>query len=57
LIPKNYFLWTTQLLGSAETYNCNQVIKGSIAVPKIDVLDETDPDKRAITSTKEDEQQ
>jgi hypothetical protein len=39
---KKVFLWTTQLLGSAKTYNCKQAILGNVTLPKAtDVLDET----------------
>jgi hypothetical protein len=45
---ENFCLWTTQLLGSAATYNCKQAILGTATIPKAtDVLDETqDVDKK-----------
>jgi hypothetical protein len=30
---ENFYLWTTQLLGIAETNNCEQALLGTIAVP------------------------
>jgi hypothetical protein len=42
---ENFYLWTTQLLGFAETYNCEQALLGTLTVPaSTDVLDPTDAD-------------
>jgi hypothetical protein len=39
---ENFYLWTTQLLHFAKTFNCQLETLGSVAVPKeTDVLDET----------------
>jgi hypothetical protein len=47
---ENFYLWTTQLFGSAATYNCKQEILGTVTIPKsTDVLDETqDADKQLL---------
>jgi hypothetical protein len=44
---ENFYLWTTQLLGFAETYNCEQALLGTLKVPaSTDVLESTkDADK------------
>jgi hypothetical protein len=44
---ENFYLWTTQLLGFAETYNCEQALLGTLKVPaSTDILDSTkDADK------------
>jgi hypothetical protein len=49
-----FFLWTTQLLGSAATYNCKQAILGTVTIPKAtDVLVETqDADKKLLLARK-----
>jgi hypothetical protein len=51
---ENFYLWTTQLLGSATTYNCYQAILGTVTIPKAtDVLDETqDADKKLLLARK-----
>jgi hypothetical protein len=51
---ENLYLWTTQLLVSAATYNCKQAILGTVTIPKAsDVLDETkDADKRLLLARK-----
>jgi hypothetical protein len=42
---ENFYLWTTQLLGFAETYNCEQALLGKLTVPaSTDVLDPTKAD-------------
>jgi hypothetical protein len=42
---ENFYLWTTQLLGFAETYNCEQALLGTLTVPaSTNVLDPTDAD-------------
>jgi hypothetical protein len=39
---ENFYLCTTQLDGSSATYNCQQAILGTVAMPKVtDSLDET----------------
>jgi hypothetical protein len=39
---ENFYLWTTQLLGFGETYNCEQALLGQLKVPAYyDVLDPT----------------
>jgi hypothetical protein len=47
----NFFIWTTQLLGSADSYSCQQVV---IVVPKeSDVLYETkDANKKFLLARK-----
>jgi hypothetical protein len=54
MAPKKFLLWTTQLLGSAATYNCKQAILGIVNFPKAtDVLDETqDADKKLLRARK-----
>jgi hypothetical protein len=51
---ENFYLWTTQLLGYAATYNCIQAILGTVTIPNAtDVLDETqDADKKLLQSRK-----
>jgi hypothetical protein len=51
---ENFYLWTTQLLGSATTYDCKQAILGTATIPKVtDVLDETqDADKKLLPARK-----
>jgi hypothetical protein len=51
---ENYYLWTTQLLGSATTYNCMQAILGTVTIPKAtDVFDETQvADKKFLLARK-----
>jgi hypothetical protein len=48
------YLWTTQLLGSAATYNCKQAILATVTLPKAtDVLDDTkDADKILLLARK-----
>jgi hypothetical protein len=37
-------MWTTQILGFAETYNCEESLLGTITVPQANaVLSEVDP--------------
>jgi hypothetical protein len=45
---ENFYLWTTQLLGFAETYNCEQALLGQLKVPaSTRVIDPTkDADKK-----------
>jgi hypothetical protein len=39
---EKFYLWTTQLLGFAETYNCEQALLGTLTVPaSTDKLDST----------------
>jgi hypothetical protein len=49
-----FYLWTTQWLCSAATYNCKQAILGTVTIPKAtDVLDETqDADKKLLLARK-----
>jgi hypothetical protein len=51
---KRIYLWTTQLIGSATTYNCKQAILGIVTIPKAtDVLDESqDADKKLLLTRK-----
>jgi hypothetical protein len=40
----SFCLWTTQLLGFAEAYNCDQALLGTITVPPASaVLSDADP--------------
>jgi hypothetical protein len=45
-------LWTTQLLGFAEKYNCGQALLGALKVPEsTEKLDSTkDPDKDELAA-------
>jgi hypothetical protein len=46
---ENFYLWTTQLLGFAETYNCEQALFGTLTVPaSTDVLDLTNADEKKL---------
>jgi hypothetical protein len=42
---ENLYLWTTQLLGFAKTYGCDQALLGTLAVPPVTIinLDPNDP--------------
>jgi hypothetical protein len=45
----SFYLWTTQVLGFAETYNCAQALLGTITVPPaLDVLSDADPDEHKL---------
>jgi hypothetical protein len=46
---ENFYLWTTQLLGFAETYNCEQSLLGTLTVPSsTDGLDSPNADKKKL---------
>jgi hypothetical protein len=46
---ESFYLWTTQLLGFAETYNCEQALLGTLKVPaSTDVLDPTKADEKEL---------
>jgi hypothetical protein len=46
---ENFYPWTTQLLGFAETYNCKQALLGTLTVPaSTDVVDPTDADEKKL---------
>jgi hypothetical protein len=52
---ENFYLWTTQMLASAATYNFKQPLLGTVTIPKAatDVLDETqDADKKLLLARK-----
>jgi hypothetical protein len=45
----SFYLWTTQILGFAETYNCAQTLLGTITVPPASaVLSDEDPDEHKL---------
>jgi hypothetical protein len=45
----SFYLWTTQVLGFAETYNCAQAFLGTITVPPaLAVLSDADPDEHKL---------
>jgi hypothetical protein len=45
----SFYLWTTQVLGFAETYNCAQALLGTITVPPASaVLSDADPDEHKL---------
>jgi hypothetical protein len=45
----SFYLWTTQMLGFAETYNCAQALLGTITVPPASsVLSDADPDEHKL---------
>jgi hypothetical protein len=45
----SFYLWTTQIVGFAETYNCAQALLGTITVPPASaVLSNADPDKHKL---------
>jgi hypothetical protein len=45
----SFFLWTTQVLGFAETYSCAQALLGTITVPPASaVLSDADPDAHKL---------
>jgi hypothetical protein len=48
---ENFYLWTTQLLGFAETYSCEQALLGTLKVPasteKLGSTKDADKDKLA----------
>jgi hypothetical protein len=45
----SFYLWTTQILGFAETYNCAQAHMGTITVPPASaVLSDADPDEHKL---------
>jgi hypothetical protein len=45
----SFYLWTTQVLGFAETYNSAQALLGTITVPPVTaVLSDADPDKHKL---------
>jgi hypothetical protein len=42
----SFYLWTTQILGLAETYSCEQALLGTITVPPASAaLSEAEPDE------------
>jgi hypothetical protein len=46
---ESFFLWTTQVLGSAETYNCAQALLVTITAPPASaVLSDEDPDEHKL---------
>jgi hypothetical protein len=49
---ENFYLWTTKLLGFADTYNCEQALPGTLKGPaSTDVLDSTkDADKEKLAA-------
>jgi hypothetical protein len=48
-IEASFYLWTTQVLGFAETYNCAQALLGTITVPPASaVLSDADPDEQKL---------
>jgi hypothetical protein len=49
---ENLYLWTTQIIGFAETFNCEQALLGTLTVPSsTDKLDTTkDPDKELLAA-------
>jgi hypothetical protein len=45
----SFYLWTTQILGFAESYRCAQALLGSITVPPAsDVLSNAIPDEHKL---------
>jgi hypothetical protein len=45
----SFYLWTTQVLGFAETYNCAQALLGTITVPPASsVLSDADPNEHKL---------
>jgi hypothetical protein len=45
----SFYLWTTQVMGFAETYNCAQALLGTITVPPASaVLSDADPDEHKL---------
>jgi hypothetical protein len=45
----SFYLWTTHVLGFADTYNCAQALLGTITVPPASaVLSDADPDEHKL---------
>jgi hypothetical protein len=45
----SFYLWTTQVLGFAETYNCAQALLGTITVPPASaVISDAEPDEHKM---------